>query len=115
MTIQKLIDLTGAKPLWDADTQREIQFGYCCDLLSWVMTHGAQDTAWITVMTHMNAIAVAALLDFACVIVPEGIEVPAPVLEKAKEEGIAILGSEKTAYELSGILYGNGIGAPVRE
>ena len=115
MTVKELMDLTGSTLLNEGpDTGREVKYGYACDLLSWVMSHGAADTAWITVMTHMNAIAVASLLDFSCVIIPEGIEAKEDILEKAAEEGIAVLRSEKTAFELSGMLYERGIRAPVR-
>lgn len=61
--------------------------GYTCDLLSWVMAHGKQGMAWITVQTHMNVIAVASLMEMAAVIIPEGIQMEEPSLEKAREEG----------------------------
>ena len=58
----------------------------------------------------MNVIAVASLLDFACVIVPEGLPVEAPILSKADEEGIVVLSSGKTAFELVTILAAHGVG-----
>ncbi len=115
MTVQELITLTDSTLLNEGpDIGRDVKFGYACDLLSWVMSHGCADTAWITVMTHMNAIAVASLLDFSCVIIPEGIEVKEDILAKASEEGIPILSSGKTAFELSGLLFAKGIPASVR-
>ncbi len=92
----------------------EASFGFCCDLLSWVMTRACQGTAWITVMTHMNVVAVAALLDLSCVIIPESIEVDAAVLDKALEEGIPVLSSDKTGFEIAGELYGLGLTRPVK-
>lgn len=110
MNIQALIDLTGAKLLTpDCDTSREVLSGYCCDLLSWVMAHGKSGMAWITVQTHMNVVAVATLMDMAAVIVPEGIAVQDDVVQKAAGEGVAMLSSEKTAYELCGLMYGAGV------
>ena len=66
MDIQGLIDLTNAKLLTpNADLAREVQCGYNCDLLSWVMAHGKNGMAWITVQTHMNVVAVGETgLDF---------------------------------------------------
>ena len=90
--------------LCQGDTQAEITGGYTSDLLSW-------GGAWITVQTHLNIIAVASLLDMSCIIIPEGIGVEQPTLDKAAEEGICIFSSDKTAYELSGLMYGMGIGA----
>lgn len=110
MDIQGLMDLTNAKLLTpNADTAREVKCGYSCDLLSWVMAHGKNGMAWITVQTHMNVVAVAALMEMAAILVPESIPVAQDVLDRAGSEGIAILSSEKTAYELCGLMYGAGI------
>ena len=110
MDIQGLIDLTSARLLTpNADLAREVQCGYSCDLLSWVMAHGKNGMAWITVQTHMNVVAVATLMEMALVLVPEGIQVAQDVLARAENEGIAILSSEKTTYELCGLMYGAGI------
>ncbi|MBM7581938.1 serine kinase of HPr protein (carbohydrate metabolism regulator) [Caldicoprobacter guelmensis] len=93
--------------------EREVSSGYCCDLLSRVMAKGEKGMAWITVQTHMNVVAVAALIEMACVIIPEGIEVERKVLDKAEEEGVIVLSSNLTAFELVGKLYQMGI-VPVR-
>ena len=110
MTIKELMDITGAELLTrDADLTAEVESGYSCDLLSWVMAHGKPGMAWITVQPHMNVVAVATLHDMACVIVPEGAAIPDEVSAKAEEEGIAMLSSAKSAYELCGMMYGAGL------
>ena len=73
------------------------------------MGRGQADMAWITVQAHMNVIAVAALLDFACVIIPESLPVEAPIVAKAKDEDIILLSSDRTAYELVMLLAENGV------
>ncbi len=80
---------------------KELTGLYICDLLSWVMAHAGKGDAWITVQTHSNVIAVAVLLELACVIVPEGIEVEEETLQKAEVEGIPILQSSMSAYALA--------------
>ncbi len=116
MTVQDVMELTGAKLLNPgADTSRPVRFGYACDLLSWVMTRAAKETVWITVMTHMNVVAVATLLDIACVLIPEDIQVEENTLAKAAEEEIPVLSSGKTAFELAGLLYGAGVTRPVKD
>ena len=110
MTLENLIALTGAKnmtPGLPLDTQ--VSCGYTCDLLSWVMAHGKQGMAWITVQTHMNVIAVASLMEMAAVIIPEGIQREEPSLEKAREEGVAVLQSDKTAFALCAQLAQHGL------
>lgn len=109
MKVSEFAALSGAKLLTEGCEDREIVCGYTCDLLSHVMGRGQADMAWITVQTHMNVIAVAALLDFACVIVPENLPVDKAIIEKAAEEGINMLASEKTAYELVELLVKNGV------
>ncbi len=87
----------------------EVNCGYACDLLSWVMAHGMPGTAWVTVQTHLNVIAVATLMEFACVILPEGIDMEESSLKKAQSEGIPVLKSRKTAYQLCGEMAAAGI------
>ena len=109
MLVSEFEKLSGAKCLTGAYDDREIACGYTCDLLSHVMGKGQADMAWITVQAHMNVIAVAALLDFACVIIPESLPVEEMIIKKAQQEEIIILSSDKTAYELVKLLADNGV------
>ena len=116
MTVKELIGLIEAADLTpEADKEAEVSCGYTCDLLSWVMAHGKAGMAWITVQTHMNVIAVASLMEMAAVIVPEGIEMEGPTLEKAREEGICVLQSDKTAFELCALMAQSGLPGTPRE
>ncbi|HOQ07543.1 MAG TPA: DRTGG domain-containing protein [Clostridiales bacterium] len=90
-------------------TDREIKGVYCCDLLSWVMSHAGKSSAWITVHTHMNIVAVAVLTELSCIILPEGIEAEEATVSKAAEEGIPILSTGLTAYEICCIAHDCGI------
>ena len=110
MTVAEMMELIDAKDMTsETDKTAEVTCGYTCDLLSWVMAHGAAGMAWVTVQTHMNVIAVASLMEMAAVIIPEGIEMEAPSLEKAKEEGISVLESPLTAYEICARLAAKGL------
>ena len=90
---------------------KEITCGYTCDLLSWVMAHGEEGMAWVTVQTHLNVVAVAVLSDMACVILPEEIRMEEESLQKARSEGMTVLSSPLTAYEICGLLAAEGIPA----
>ncbi len=112
MTVLEVKEALGAHVLTQGtDLNRTVNEGYSCDLLSWVMAHGREGMAWITVQTHMNVIAVASLHDMSCVIIPENIRMEDDVLAKATEEGITVLSSELTAFDISGRLFSAGIGA----
>lgn len=111
MNINDVMRITGAKLLTpETDGYRFVSCGYACDLLSWVMAHGKKDMVWITVQTHMNVVAVAGLMDMSAVIIPEGIEMEKSSLDKAAEEGITVLQSTKSAYELCAVLAAEGLG-----
>ncbi|SCJ17492.1 DRTGG domain [uncultured Clostridium sp.] len=110
MKLCDVVELTDSQVLVAGeDMEREITSGHVCDLLSFVMAHAKAGGAWVTVQTHLNVIAVATLLDLGCVIVPEGIAVEEVSLDKAKDEGVCVLSSPKTAFELCGLLYEAGL------
>ena len=116
MTVKELCRLINATDLTpEADKETEVSCGYTCDLLSWVMAHGAAGMAWVTVQTHMNVIAVASLMEMAAVIIPEGIEMEGPSVEKARSEGINVLQTPLTAYEICARLAAAGLPGKNRE
>lgn len=88
----------------EADPSRAVSGGYCGDLLSWVMGRAPADSAWITVMSNVNVIAVASLADVACVIFAEGVTPEPEALEAARKRGINLYGSSRTAFELARML-----------
>lgn len=101
MKVKDLIDaLNLTSKTGDTGLDNDASMIYCCDLLSWVMSHGSKGNIWITVQVHPNIVAVASLLEFSCIIVPENIEVDPVTIAKAKEQNIPILQSELNAVEL---------------
>ena len=114
MTLKELTALTQATSLTpDITDTEEISCGYTCDLLSWVMAHGKQGMAWVTVQIHMNVIAVASLSEMACVILPENIVMEEESLQKARDEGIPVLTSPLTAFDICGRMAAAGLKGPV--
>ncbi len=102
MTVKDLVKqlnlnvVTGERGL-----EAEVKNVYICDLLSWVMSHAQKGDAWITVMTNVNIAAVALLTEVACVIIPEDISIDELTIQKANNEGISLLSSSLTAYQLA--------------
>lgn len=80
---------------------REVTGCYIGDLLSWVMGRAQSGDAWITIMSNINIVAVASLTDAACIILCEGVFPETEVIEKANSQGIIILRSSLTAYEIA--------------
>lgn len=104
MRVSELIDKYGMKALSLPDPDREINGGYCGDLLSWVMGRAQQDNAWITIMSNMNVVAVASLSDVSCVILAEGVTLEQSIVDTAQAKDVNVLSSEKGAFEIAALL-----------
>jgi serine kinase of HPr protein (carbohydrate metabolism regulator) len=100
MKVKELAERLGLKVLAEEGLDNEVEGGYTGDLLSWVMSHASKGNVWITVQIHPNIIAVAVLLEMSAIIVPENIPVESSTIEKAKSEGIPILQSSASAFNL---------------
>ena len=100
MTVQKLIESGQFETVHvGADVGKPIKTPYCCDLLSIAMGKAPEGCAWITVMGNINTLAVAALTDAACIILAEGVSLDEAALQKAKEQEITVLRTEKPVFE----------------
>lgn len=104
MKISELIEKAGLKLVTKENYEdKEIKNCYIGDLLSWVMGSAEQDCAWVTIMSNVNIVAVASLVDAACIIIAEeeGDEISEDAIERANEKGIVILSTEKTSYQVA--------------
>lgn len=101
MTVNELLQEGFLKPAVVPDGEREINGVYIGDLLSWVMGRASSGDAWITIMSNVNILAVAALADCACIILAEGVSLEEDILKTAKEKDINILYSDKSIYEIA--------------
>lgn len=102
MKISELMQTLQLELLTDSDyDDREIKGCYVGDLLSWVMGRAKSQDVWITVMSNINIVAVASLTDAACILIAENVSVEENVLEKANAQGVVIVRSPLSGYELS--------------
>ena len=99
MKVKELLSLPGFNEITLPDPEREIEGVYIGDLLSWVMKSLEEGSAWLTIMSNVNILAVAALKDGAVIILCEGVSLDENVKKTALEKGINVLSTEKTAYE----------------
>ncbi len=83
----------------------EITGGYTSDLLSDVMGNAAPGQAWLTLQTHKNVAAIASLKDLSAIVLVNNNTPENDMLEAAENEGIAVLGSQLPAFELSAAIY----------
>ncbi len=104
MTVEQISEKLGLKAVTVSDASREVNGVYIGDLLSWVMGRAVADNIWITIMSNINIVAVAALVDVSCIILAEEVQIDEDVKNIAVEKGINIYTSSKTAYELATLL-----------
>lgn len=80
---------------------REIDGCYCGDLLSWVMSRAEENNVWLTVMGNINSIGVAVLTDIACIVLTENAPLDDNAKQKADENGVIVLTTNKNSYEVA--------------
>ena len=81
--------------------RREVTGVYIGDLLSLAMANAKEGEVWLTVQGHLNAIAVAVLVNIPAIILVQGIQANEEMVQKAEEEEIAILTTDKGCYEVT--------------
>lgn len=79
--------------------------GYACDMLSDVMGSAKPGQAWITIMKHLNTVAVASMTGIPAIILAKGGVPDAAVVDKASDEGICVITSPFDTFRLAGLLY----------
>ena len=106
MTVSDLLRDSAFTAVSLADPDREISSVYIGDLLSWVMGRASADSAWITIMSNINVIAVATLADTSAVIFAEGVMPDDELIKVAKEKSVNLITSSLPAYESAVIISG---------
>ena len=99
MRVSQLTEFSDINCIVLADGEREINDVYIGDLLSWVMGRAPADSAWVTIMSNLNIVAVATLADVSCIIVAENCAIDEEMLEKVKQKDIAVFKTEFPVFE----------------
>jgi len=89
----------------ESGLNRDVTGAYVSDLLSDVMGNASEGELWITLQTHQNVMAIASLKELSAVILVKGFEPDDNTVEHSTEEGIPILGTHMSTFELAGRLY----------
>jgi predicted transcriptional regulator len=84
---------------------REISGGYVSDLLSDVMGNAREGNVWITLQTHRNVVAIASLKELACILLVSSLVPEQSALDHSNQEGIPVLGTTLSTFEITGLLY----------
>ena len=79
--------------------------GYVSDLLSDVMGNAREGQIWITLQVHQNVMAIASLKELPAVILVNSLEPEKNTVIYSDKEGIPILGTNLSTFEIAGKLY----------
>ena len=101
MTVADFAAKCDLKTIAMPEGEREITGAYIGDLLSWVMSRAKTGDAWVTIMSNINIVAVAALTECACIILAEGVEADEKVVDLCQSKGVNILSSPLTSFQLA--------------
>jgi DRTGG domain len=111
MNLQQIIDRLDLTVLTESHDFAGISptGGYSSDLLSCVMAGARKGHLWITLQAHLNIVAVAALNEVAAIIITENAQPEAASIAKANQQGIVLLSTPRSTYEVNGMLWESGI------
>ena len=111
MTLQDIINQLSLTLLTEPKEFTNISpsSGYSSDLLSCVMAGAKHQGIWLTLQSHVNIVAVAALLELSAVIITEGALPDETTVARANEQGITLLSTPLPTYEVAGKLWEMGL------
>lgn len=99
MLIKDLNQLEDIKMVNAGDQDKKMEGIYIGDLLSIVMSKAEENQLWLTVQAHLNALAVATLVDMAGILFVEGTQVDDATLKRAEELNLPLYTTDLSAYE----------------
>lgn len=110
MRLGAIVDEFGLEVKSAADSlEREFVGAYVSDLLSDVIANARAGDLWITLQLHQNIVAVASMKELAGIVIINGRQPEQDTIERGKDEGIPIMVSALSAFELAGRLYQSGV------
>ena len=111
MNLQQIIDQLKLTVLTDPQDFASITptGGYSADLLSCVMAGAKKGYLWVTLQAHLNIVAVAALNEVPAIIITESAQPDAASIEKANQQGVILLSTPRSTYQINGKLWELGI------
>ena len=111
MNLQQIINQLNLTVLTEAQDFSTIvpSGGYSSDLLSCVMAGAKKGYLWTTLQAHLNIVAVAALNEVAAIIITENAQPEPASIAKANQQGVILLSTAQSTYEINGKLWEMGI------
>ena len=110
MKVREIITVLEAELLTgNENLDLDIQCGCGADLMSDVMAYVKERVVLLTGLVSPQVIRTAEMMDIQVVVFVRGKEVPAGIIDLAKEKGIVVLQTKHPLFIACGILYSAGI------
>ena len=114
MNLSAIITELGASNLTPEVTLKmaDITGGYVSDLLSDVLAHAPDGGILVTIQVHLNVVAVAVHAGLAAVVLASDRMPEEDVRQRAVEEGVILLSTPLSSFDVVGKLYELGVRGP---
>jgi hypothetical protein len=110
MNVHDVVTLLGGRLVAGGkNAGRDVCRGYASDLLSDVMANAGEGALWVTLQRHANIVAVASVRDLSGIVLVAGREPEGPTLARADEEGVPLIVSPLSAFDVIGRLHRAGL------
>lgn len=73
---------------------------YATDLLSQAIHSAKPGNIFVTIISNLNSLAIAVMLDLPCLIISAQKEVSQKLIDKANEEGIAVISTKLHSHQI---------------
>ena len=110
MKISEIRDFLGATVLTGEDVlESEVSSACCSDMMSDVLAYVKDQGVLITGLINPQVVRTANMMDMLCIVFARGKKPTEEMIELAKEFGIAVMCTDKRAFEACGVLYSAGL------
>ena len=110
MKISEIKELLDAKLLVGEDLlANDVTYAFCSDMMSDVLAYVKEQGVLITGLVNPQVIRTANMMDMVCIVFARGKTPTEEMIDLAKECGIAVMCTDKRAFETCGLLYSFGL------
>jgi predicted transcriptional regulator len=109
MNLTEVARLTDAKLVAGNVGEKQVETGFCSDLMSDVLTLDTDNMLLITGMSNLQAIRTAEMADIQSILMVRGKKATSEMIKLAEESNMAILETALSMFNAAGILHAAGL------
>lgn len=110
MKLDRIREILNAKVIaGESELDRDVEYGYSCDLMSDVLAYVQSNVVLLTGLVHPQVIRTAEMLDIHAIVVVRGKEPSEELVEMANRRDIVIMTTGHSLFTASGKLFDGGL------